>query len=294
MKRKIAGILTLMVGILAAEARGTPGMAAALGHPEPWQIGLQEAATPVMHGINNFHNALLVIVTLIAGFVLTLLVIVIVRFNHRANPVPSRTTHNTLLEVLWTIIPVVILVSIAIPSFRLLYLQRVIPQGDMTVKITGNQWFWSYEYPDNGGISFDSNILSDEDAAAKGLPRHLGADNAMVVPIHKTVRIIVTATDVIHSWTIPSFGSKIDAIPGRLNEDWFNIETAGIYFGQCSELCGKDHAFMPIMVRAVPEDEFNAWVDKAKASGVDEANKIFAVLPKPATQSVATVEAAGQ
>src|SRR5262249_38229115 len=161
---------------------------------------------------------------------------------------PSRTSHNTFVEVLWTILPILILVIIAIPSFRLLYFQRDIPKADMTIKITGNQWFWSYEYPDNDGISFDSIILSEADAAKAGAPYKLAVDNPAVVPIGKTVRIIVTGADVIHSWTIPAFGSKIDAIPGRLNEDWFKVEQAGTFFGQCSELCGKDHAFMPIEV----------------------------------------------
>jgi cytochrome c oxidase subunit 2 len=149
----------------------------------------------------------------------------------------------------------------------------------MTVKITGNKWYWSYEYPDHGGFSFDSNILSDEQADAKGEPRHLAVDNAMVIPVNKTVRVIVTASDVIHSWALPSYGQKVDAIPGRLNEDWFNVESAGVYYGQCSELCGKDHAFMPITVRAVSEQEFNAWAEKAKTAGIEEANKLIAQLP---------------
>jgi cytochrome c oxidase subunit 2 len=192
--------------------------------------------------------------------------------------------------VLWTVVPVVILVMIAIPSFRLLYLQRVIPPADMTVKITGNKWYWSYEYPDNGGLAFDSNILSDAEADAKGEPRHLAADNPLVVPANKTVRIIVTASDVIHAWALPAFGTKIDAIPGRLNEDWFMIERPGVYYGQCSELCGKDHAFMPISLRAVPEAEFKAWVQSAKSAGVEEANKMFAKLPsRPETLASTTV-----
>ena len=272
-----------LCSLAALAASGSAAMAASLGKPDPWQLGLQLPASPVAHGIHNFHNLLLVITTLIAAFVLVLLIVVMVRFNARAHPVPSRTTHNTMIEVLWTVIPVVILVAIAVPSFRLLYLQRVIPQPDMTVKVTGNKWYWSYEYPDNDGVSFDSNILSDEEAVASGQPKHLAADNPMVVPVGKTVRIIVTSTDVIHSWTIPSFGSKIDAVPGRLNEDWFNVEAPGVYYGQCSELCGKDHAFMPIMVRVVPDAEFNAWVDKAKAAGVEEANRMLAGLEAAGT-----------
>jgi cytochrome c oxidase subunit 2 len=205
--------------------------------------------------------------------------VVIVRFNSKANPAPTKTTHNTTLEVLWTVVPVLILVIIAIPSFRLLYLQRVIPPADMTVKVTGNKWYWSYEYPDHGGITFDANILSNEEADAKGEPRYLAVDNPVVVPVNKTVRVIVTASDVIHAWTLASFGQKIDAVPGRLNEDWFRIDSEGVYYGQCSELCGKDHAFMPVTVRAVPESEFNAWVETAKAAGVEQANKMFASAP---------------
>ena len=252
--------------------------AASLGQPEPWQLGLQRAATPVAHSIAFFHNFLLLIVVAITAFVVFLLFYVMLRFNAKANPVPSKTTHNTAVEVAWTVVPIIILIAIAIPSFRLLYFQRNIPQADLTVKITGNKWYWSYEYPDQGGIAFDSNIKSDADARAAGEPRQLAVDNPMVVPVNKTVRIIVTASDVIHAWTIPSFGSKIDAVPGRLNEDWFRAETEGIYYGQCSELCGKDHAYMPIAVRAVSESDFTGWMDRAKAGGIDEASRFLATL----------------
>ncbi|MGH6874626.1 MAG: cytochrome c oxidase subunit II [Aestuariivirgaceae bacterium] len=257
----------------------SPCLALTPGRPDPWQYTLQPPATPVMRQVEDFHTFLLIIIACIVALVLGLLLIVMVRFNAKANPTPSRTTHNTLVEVLWTVVPVLILVMIAIPSFRLLYIQRVIPPADMTVKITGNKWYWSYEYPDNGGIAFDSNFLGNEEADAKREPRYLAVDNPMVVPAHKTVRIIVTASDVIHAWAIPSFGAKIDAVPGRLNEDWFLVDRPGVYYGQCSELCGKDHAFMPITLRAVPEAEFNAWVEKAKTAGVEEANEMFAKLP---------------
>ncbi|MDP9138441.1 MAG: cytochrome c oxidase subunit II [Pseudomonadota bacterium] len=253
--------------------------AASLGRPEPWQLGLQAAATPVAHSIAFFHNFLLLIVTAITVFVVLLLAYVMLRFNAKANPVPSRTTHNTAIEVAWTVVPIVILIAIAIPSFRLLYFQRNIPEADITVKITGNKWYWSYEYPDQGGLAFDSNIRSDADALAAGEPRQLAVDNPMVVPVNKTVRIIVTASDVIHAWTIPSFGSKIDAVPGRLNEDWFKAEIEGVYYGQCSELCGKDHAFMPITVRAVSEADFAGWLDRAKTGGIDAASRFVATLP---------------
>jgi cytochrome c oxidase subunit 2 len=274
--RILAGLLVLLAAALGIEAASA--LAAEIGRPAPWQMNLQDAATPIMRQMANFHSFLLVLISLIAAFVLTLLVVVIVRYNAGANPIPSKTTHNTAVEVLWTVVPILILVLIAVPSFRLLYLQRVIPAADMTVKITGNKWYWSYEYPDHGGIGFDSNILSDQEAEARGEPRNLAVDNPMVVPLNKTVRIVVTASDVIHAWTIPSFGPKIDAVPGRLNEDWFKVDVPGVYYGQCSELCGKDHAYMPITVHAVPESEFNAWVEKAKAAGIEEASKMLAGL----------------
>jgi cytochrome c oxidase subunit 2 len=245
----------------------TPGGAAPaeLGQPHPWQLGLQQAATPVMESLVGFHNFLLVIITVIAAFVLALLVIVIVKFNARANPTPARTTHNTLLEVAWTVIPVVILVVIAVPSFRLLFYQLNVPQADLTVKATGKQWYWSYSYPD-AKFEFDSLMLQDSDRAkiTPEPPRLLAVDNAMVVPVNKVVRVETIGADVIHSFAVPSFGIKIDAIPGRLNETWFKATREGIYYGQCSELCGKNHAFMPIEVRVVSEQAFSAWLEDAK------------------------------
>ncbi len=236
---------------------------AGVGQPSPWQLGLQDAASPVMADIISFHNFLLWIITAISGFVLLLLLIVIVRFNARANPTPSRTTHNTPLEVVWTIVPVIILVLIAVPSFRLLYLQLDEPKPDITVKATGKQWFWSYNYPDNGNFDFDSLIVADKDLKP-GQPRLLTVDNEMVVPVNKVVHVLVTGADVIHSFAVPSFGIKIDAVPGRLNETWFKATAVGTYHGQCSELCGKDHAFMPITVRVVNDNDFTAWVAQAK------------------------------
>jgi cytochrome c oxidase subunit 2 len=194
--------------------------------------------------------------------VLALLVYVMVRFNARANPVPSRTTHNTALEVLWTIIPVLILTAIAVPSFRLIFYQLDVPKPDMTVKATGKQWFWSYSYPDQK-FEFDSLMLQDKDRKADQ-PRLLAVDNEMVVPVNKVVKVLVTGSDVIHSFSVPSFGVKIDAIPGRLNETWFKAEREGTYYGQCSQLCGRDHAFMPIAVHVVSEQAYNAWLDQAK------------------------------
>lgn len=252
-----------------------PAAAAELGRPEPWQLGLQLPATPVAEGIDNLHSFLMWIITLVTLFVLSLLLYVMVKFNAKSNPTPSRTTHNTLVEIAWTVVPVLILIAIAIPSFRLLYFQRDIPQADMTVKATGSQWFWSYEYPDNGEVSFDS-IMKQDSELQPGEPRLLAVDNAMVVPVGKTVRLIVTGNDVIHAWTIPSFGVKIDAVPGRLNEDWFRADKEGVFYGQCSELCGKDHAFMPIEVKVVPQADFDAWVEKTKSAGITDANKLLA------------------
>ena len=238
---------------------------AGLGQPSPWEVGLQQAASPVMDSLVGFHNFLLVIITLITVFVLTLLVVVMIKFNARANPSPNRTTHNTVLEVLWTVVPVVILVVIAVPSFRLLFFQQTIPPADLTVKATGKQWYWTYAYPDSK-FEFDSLMLQDKDRQKMQPPppRLLAADNAMVVPVNKVVRVQVIGADVIHSFAVPSFGIKIDAVPGRLNETWFRATREGTYYGQCSELCGRDHAFMPIDVRVVSEPAFAAWLEEAK------------------------------
>ena len=231
---------------------------AELGQPAPWEYKLQGSASPVMDTITSFHNILLWIITIITLFVLALLVIIVVKFNARANPVPSRTTHNTLIEVAWTLIPVLILVVIAVPSFRLLFTELDVPKADITIKATGKQWYWSYAYPDNGKFEFDSLLASDK------MPRLLGVDNEMVVPVNKVVRIQTTGADVIHSFSVPAFGIKIDAIPGRLNETWFKATKVGMYYGQCSQLCGRDHAFMPIAVRVVSDQEFAAWVETAQ------------------------------
>src|SRR3974390_2370247 len=231
---------------------------AATGQPEPWQLGLQQAATPVMDNIIWFHNFLLWLIVAITLFGLALLMIVVGRFNARRNPVPSRTTHNTLIEVVWTVVPVLILVSIAVPSFRLLFIQLNVPKADVTIKATGKQWFWSYSYPDEK-FECDSLLVQDKDLK-QGQPRLLTADNAMVVPVNKVVVVQTTGADVIHSWAVPSFGVKIDAIPGRLNETWFKVERTGTYYGQCSQLCGRDHAFMPIEVHVVSDQEYAAWL----------------------------------
>ncbi len=249
-------LLGLAVAGVALAASGTAF--AELGQPAPWEYTLQGSATAVMDYITWFHNWLFGTITVITLFVLALLIIVAVKFNAKANPVPSRTTHNTLIEVAWTLFPVLILVAIAVPSFRLLFLELDIPKADLTVKATGKQWYWSYAYPDNGKFEFDSLLAADKQ------PRLLGVDNEMVVPVNKVVRVQVTGADVIHAFAMPAFGVKIDAIPGRLNETWFKATKTGMFYGQCSELCGKDHAFMPIAVRVVSDQEFAAWVETAK------------------------------
>ena len=231
--------------------------------PEPWQLGFQEAATQNMSMITDFNNFLLILMTAITVFVLGLMVYVMLRFNSKANPNPSSTTHNTLVEVVWTVVPIIILVVIAIPSFRLLYFQRDIPEADMTVKAVGYQWYWGYEYPDHGDFAFDSLMLSDEERGDQ--PRLLATDTAMVVPVDTTVRVVVTAADVLHAFAMPAFGLKIDAVPGRLNETWFRAEKTGTFYGQCSELCGIRHAFMPIRIEVVSKEEFAAWVKEAEA-----------------------------
>ena len=253
----------IAIGIVSAGLTGGGAALAALGHPDPWQIGLQESASPVMDGIVSFHNLVMYIITAITIFVLALLVTVVLRFNARANPTPTKTTHNTTLEVAWTLIPVLILVTIAVPSFRLLFYQQNIPPADVTVKATGKQWFWSYSYPDHGKFEFDSILVPQKDLKP-GQPRLLAVDNPMVVPVNKVVRVQTTGSDVIHAFAVPSFGVKIDSVPGRLNELWFKATKEGVYYGQCSELCGKDHAFMPIEVHVVSDQAFNAWVDDAK------------------------------
>ena len=273
--RRLLGLA--VVGTALVTAGGTAF--AELGQPAPWEYKLQGSATQVMDDITSFHNWLLITITLITLFVLALLAIIAVKFNAKANPVPSRTTHNTLIEVAWTLIPVLILVAIAVPSFRLLFLELDIPKADLTIKATGKQWYWSYAYPDNGKFEFDSLLACDEARLKCEQPRLLTVDNEVVVPVNKVVRVETTGADVIHSFAVPAFGIKIDAIPGRLNETWFKANKIGVYYGQCSELCGKDHAYMPIAVRVVSDQEFAAWVETAK--------KKFAANPANAIASAA-------
>ena len=256
--------------------------------PVDWQLGLQTAGSEIMEKISWFHDFTLVIITVITLFVLALMAYCIVKFNEKANPNPSKITHNTTIEVVWTVVPILILVIIAIPSFRLLYDQVETPPADMTVKVTGYQWYWGYEYTDedHGGLSFDSILLSEEaevaeKAEAQGmsktdLPRLLAVDNDLIVPVGKVVRVHVTAADVIHAFTVPAFGFKIDAVPGRLNETWFKADREGIYYGQCSELCGKDHGYMPIGVRVVSGEQFAAFIAAAKDGELEDAYQVLA------------------
>ena len=248
----MASAITVLSGGLALAAQ-----------PTPWQMGFQPAASPVMEWVDGFHDFFLVVITLISVFVLALMIYVFIKFNAKANPTPSRTTHNTTIEVLWTVIPIIILVVIAVPSFKLMYYADRAVDADMTLKVAGNQFFWTYEYPDHDELTFDA-IMVDEADLKDGDLRLLTTDNAVVLPVDTTIRLLLTANDVIHAWAVPAFGVKMDAVPGRLNETWFRIDREGTYYGQCSELCGSNHGFMPIMVKAVSKDEFAAWVEKAK------------------------------
>ena len=231
--------------------------------PQPWQMNFQPPATPVMERLVDFHDELLIIITLITIFVLGLLAYVMVRFHHTRHPLPTRTSHNPVIEILWTVVPVVILVLIAIPSFKLMYYMDRVPNADMTIKVTAHQWYWSYEYPDQGGLGFDSNLIQEKDLKP-GQKRLLEVDNPLVVPVDTNVRVQVTGSDVIHSWFVPSFGVQEYAVIGRLNESWFRVEHEGTYYGECNQICGVNHAFMPINVVAVSKPDFQKWLGDAK------------------------------
>ena len=257
---------------------------AEVGLSENWQLSFQEPATDLMSDIISFHSYILMpIITGISVLVLFLLLYIAFRFNSSKNQVASTTTHNAVVEILWTVIPVVLLIIIAIPSFRLLYVSETIPKSDLTIKAIGNQWYWSYEYPDYGDIVFDANMLNDDELSDPKL-RLLETDTQIVVPINKVVKLQITSNDVLHAWTIPAFGVKMDAVPGRLNETWFKANREGIFYGQCSELCGPKHAFMPINVKVVSETEFESWIDFAKeeyASGnIDFEKNTFDIAKK--------------
>lgn len=266
----------LSAGLAALVSLGaSPALAA---QPVDWQLGLQPAATEIMTQIRGFETYTLWFIVPITLFVLALLIYVMMKFRASANPNPSKTSHNSLIEVIWTLGPVVILLALAIPSFNLLTAQYSPPAADYTVKATGYQWYWGYEYQTENEVSFDSLMLQEGDRADAGkedmavYPRLLTVDNEFVVPVGKTVRLLVTAADVLHSFAMPAFGVKMDAVPGRLNETWFKAEAEGLYYGQCSELCGKDHAYMPIAIRVVSQDKFDAWL-AAAADDVEAANR---------------------
>ncbi len=271
-------------GVFAAAALAFSGPAfAGMGQPSDWQIGFQDAATPIMEQIHNFHNFVTAIIIAITLFVLALLAWVMFRYNENRNPVPSRTSHHTVLEIVWTILPILILVAIAIPSFRLLFAQYDYPKADVTINATGHQWYWSYEYPDEE-IQFDSLMLSDNQLE-EGQPRLLSVDNEVVVPVGANVLVQVKSTDVIHDWAVPSFGVKIDAVPGRLQTTWFRAEQEGMFYGQCSELCGRNHAFMPIAVRVVSEEKYAQWLSETKEAALDDGNSVADAKPSGAEPS---------
>ena len=240
--------------------------------PKDWQLGFQEAASSSMREIVNFHDKLLLpIIIAISVFVLFLMVYACIRFRASRNPNPSTTTHNVAVEVLWTLIPCLILIVMAVPSFKILYKQDTIPKADLTIKAVGYQWYWGYEYPDEN-IIFDSYMIETKDLK-KDQPRLLAVDNEVVVPVNKVVKVLITANDVLHAWALPSFGVKRDAVPGRINETWFKAEKVGTYYGQCSELCGIKHAFMPIEVRVVTDEEYQEWLLDAKVKFAKEINE---------------------
>jgi cytochrome c oxidase subunit 2 len=252
-------------------------------------MGLQPAASPLKEQVHFFHNAVLMpVITGITLLVLGLLIWIVIRYNKKSNPVPAKWSHNTFIEVVWTVLPVLILVGISLFSFRLLYAYHDMPKPDLTVKATGNQWNWSYEYPDQGVPEYVSNMLPEDEIAARGMPHslyRLAADEPIVVPVGKTVRVLVTATDVIHAFALPAFGLKTDAIPGRVNETWFRADRVGTFYGQCSELCGVDHAFMPIQINVVTEAEFAAWV-------ASKGGSMTPAAPAPATPAAPAVAGA--
>ncbi len=306
---KAAGGLLSGAAFAILSATPTWAQSELWGQPTPGGIGLQKAASPLKHDAHFFHDIILLpIITVIVLFVLALLVWIVIRYNKKANPVPAKWSHNTAIEVVWTITPVLILLVISLFSFRLLFAYNNMPTPDLTIKATGNQWNWGYEYPDQGIAEYVSNMLPEDQAKARGVPFRLAADEPIVVPVGKTVQVLVTAADVIHAFALPAFGLKIDAVPGRTNHTWFKAERTGTFYGQCSELCGVDHAFMPIEIRVVTEAEFAAWVQSkggsmtkaaddaakaaAEAAAATAAAAAAAPAAAPAAEGAAPIEAA--
>jgi cytochrome c oxidase subunit 2 len=262
-----------------AGALGAAGTAAAQA-PTDWEVDFQTALSPSMERIVDFNFMVTIIIVVISAFVFGLMAWIVYRYNARRNPTPSKTTHNTMLEVAWTIVPVIILLVIAVPSFRLLYYVDSVEDADMTLKAIGHQWYWSYEYPDHGDFTFDALMLED-DELEEGQPRLLATDTAVVLPVGAKIRLLTTADDVIHSWAVPALGVKMDSVPGRVNETWFQINREGTYYGQCSELCGTLHGFMPIMIEAVSQEDFDSWVEMAQeeyASADDTPTEVASLV----------------
>ena len=295
MKSRVQGMRTWAAAAAAGATSAFWGVQAfaeeLMGQPTPKGIGLQPAAAPLKHAAHDFHDLILMpIITFITLLVLGLLIWIVVRYNKKSNPVPAKWSHNTTIEVIWTVVPVLILMFIAIFSFRLLFAYNDMPKPDVTVKATGYQWYWGYEYPDQKVGEFVSNLLPEDEAKQRNVPYLLAATEPLVVPVNKNVRVLVTGADVIHAFAMPAFGLKIDAIPGRINETWFRAEKVGTYYGQCSELCGVDHAFMPIEIKVVTQPEFEAWV--ASKGGSMTADAPAAAEPAAAPAAPAAADAA--
>jgi len=275
----ILGVLSALAGLgVASSAQAQP----IVGVPHDWQMNFPPAYTPLMEKVESLNDLLLIIISLICAFVAGLIIFAVWRFHASRNPTPTTTTHNTVIEIAWTVLPILILVIIAIPSFRLLYYGDKATDAVFTVKVTGHQWYWSYEYPDQGNFSVDSRILSEADRVKQKpeVPRLLAVDEEMVIPKGTTIRIIGTAADSMHGWTVPGFGIKKTVIPGRLNEGWINVRDEGFYFGQCSQICGNNHSFMPIAVRVVSKPEFDKWVEqKKKSAGLLPATDVASAAP---------------
>ncbi len=297
MKRMQRAVFAASLALAGGSASAT-AVLAGMGQPSPRQIGLQDSVTDIADQIHSLYNLVNIIIIVIALFVLALLIWVVVRFNEKSNPVPSKTTHHAGLEVAWTVIPILVLVFIALPSFKLLFAQYTYPTPDVTIKATGNQWNWTHAYPDvlradGKPVSFTTIMLTDAERAAreaKGVPapRMLAVDNEVFVPVNKNVHVLITASDVIHNWTIPSFGSKVDAVPGRTTATWFRARREGVYYGQCSELCGKDHSAMPIAVRVVNQAQYDEWVAARKAN---DRNRIRDIQERVAIEHAKTAAA---
>ena len=277
--RKTLGGLMAVVG-----AMSLGGAMAHANQAVPWQTGYQDAATPVMREVQAFNDLLMPLIISTFVFVVALLLYTMIRFKASRNPVPSKTTHNTFVEVVWTVVPIMILIIFTVPSFKLLYFQDRTVDAEMTIKAVGHQWYWTYEYADHDGLTFDAVMIAD-DEIAEGQVRLLETDNRLIVPVATNIRLLTTADDVIHAWGVPAFGIKIDSVPGRVNETWLHVEREGVYYGQCSELCGAYHGFMPITVEVLSKDAFAAWLVKAKEE--------FASLRAPVTTVAEALPAGG-